>query len=311
VIAREAATNAASLTELTATYTRTGAGLEADHRRSLTELDRRRKEVEAAVGQLEVASAELVRRIRLDPRAVVAPVEPPETVLRLIADDCPLDDLITTGLRHRPELAEAQALVQATLSRLRQARLRPLIPSLAFRYSGGRLRWRSEQLLRQLRSAERRRRQPVLGGPEPRVRRPSNRQVAGRPATDGLPGDAQGAGPGGGGSRPLRQGAACGRATDAGGGSGLARGPRLVAIEPDQYPPGGRPARLDETDRGPPADPGGWPRRGPITSTPSWPTTVPSSASTAPWGNRRCPPSTPGPPASVVPGNSATLINGR
>src|SRR5262249_42071682 len=98
---------------------------------------RRRREVEEAVGQLEVASAELVRRIRLDPRVVVAPVEPPETVLRLIADDCPLDDLIATGLRHRPELAEAQALVQATLTRLRQARLRPLIPSLAFRYSGG------------------------------------------------------------------------------------------------------------------------------------------------------------------------------
>jgi outer membrane protein TolC len=137
VIARDAAANAASLSELTASYTRTGAGLEADNRRSLAELDRRRAEVEAAVGQLEVASAELVRRIRLDPRVVVAPVEPPETVLRLIADDCPLDDLIATGLHHRPELAEAQALVQATLSRLRQARLRPLIPSLAFRYSGG------------------------------------------------------------------------------------------------------------------------------------------------------------------------------
>src|SRR5262249_14670098 len=40
-------------------------------------------------------------------------------------------------LRNRPELAEAQALVQATLIRLKQARLRPFIPSLAMRYSGG------------------------------------------------------------------------------------------------------------------------------------------------------------------------------
>jgi outer membrane protein TolC len=137
VIARDAASNAASLTELTASFVRSGEGLEADHRRSLTELDGRRKDVEAAVGQLEVASAELVRRIRLDPRSVVAPVEPPETVLHLIADGCSVDDLIATGLRHRPELAEAQALVGATLSRLKQARLRPLIPSVAFRYSGG------------------------------------------------------------------------------------------------------------------------------------------------------------------------------
>jgi outer membrane protein TolC len=55
----------------------------------------------------------------------------------LVPDACPIDELITTGLRNRPELAEAQALVQATLTRLRQAKLRPFIPSLAVRYSGG------------------------------------------------------------------------------------------------------------------------------------------------------------------------------
>ena len=136
-IAREAATNAETLASLTASYARSGAGLDADYRRAVTERDRQRKNVELAVGDLEVSSAELVRRIRLDPRVVVAPVEPPETVLRLVPDSCPIDELITIGLRNRPELAEAQALVQATLTRLKQARLRPFIPSLALRYSGG------------------------------------------------------------------------------------------------------------------------------------------------------------------------------
>jgi outer membrane protein TolC len=136
-IAREAAAHADDLARLTGAFARSGAGLEADHRRVLAERERQRKNVEAAVGQLEVASAELVRRIRLDPRVVVAPVEPPEAVLRMIADDCPLDELITTGLKNRPELAQAQALVDVTLSRLKQARLRPFIPSLALRYSGG------------------------------------------------------------------------------------------------------------------------------------------------------------------------------
>jgi len=79
----------------------------------------------------------LVLRTRLDPRLVVAPVEPPETVFRLVADNLSLDALIVTGLGNRPELAEAQALVQATLVRLKQAKLRPFVPSLAFRYSGG------------------------------------------------------------------------------------------------------------------------------------------------------------------------------
>ncbi len=136
-IAREAAGNAETLARLTASYARTGAGLEADYRRALTELERRRKEVEQYVGQLEVASAEVVRRTRLDPRIVVAPVEPPETVLRLVADECPVDTLIVAGLQNRPELARNRALVDATLVRLKQARLRPLIPSLALRYSGG------------------------------------------------------------------------------------------------------------------------------------------------------------------------------
>ena len=136
-IAREAAANAEALASLTGTYARSGAGLEADHRRILAERQRQRRNVEAAVGQLEVASAELVRRVRIDPMVVVSPVEPPEAAIRLVGEGCPLDDLIATGLRNRPELAEAQETVQATLIRLKQARLRPLIPSLALQYAGG------------------------------------------------------------------------------------------------------------------------------------------------------------------------------
>ncbi len=136
-IAREAATHAETLAALTESYVRSGAGLEADHRRALTELEHRRFLIEQAVGDLEVASAEVVRRTRLDPRIVVAPIEPPETVLRLIPDSCEVDSLIVAGLRCRPELAQHQALVDATLVRLKEARLRPFIPSVAFRYSAG------------------------------------------------------------------------------------------------------------------------------------------------------------------------------
>jgi outer membrane protein TolC len=136
-IAREATVNAEVLATLTSSYARSGAGLDADYRRAVAERDHQKKSVTLAVGDLEVASAELVRRIRLDPRLVVAPIEPPEAVLRLVPETCPIDELILTGLRSRPELAEAQALVQATITRLKQAKLRPFIPSLALRYSGG------------------------------------------------------------------------------------------------------------------------------------------------------------------------------
>ena len=86
---------------------------------------------------MEVASAELVRRLVLDPHVVVAPVEPAETVIRLVADDVPLDDLICQGWRTAPSWREARELVEAAVLRLKQAKLRPFVPSLAVSYSGG------------------------------------------------------------------------------------------------------------------------------------------------------------------------------
>lgn len=135
-IAREAAGNADQLTALTGTYARSGAGLEADYRRTLTEVRSRQRAVRASVGQLKIASAELIRRLVLDPHIVIAPAEPAEAVFRLVADDVPLDDLICQGWRNRPELAQARELVEAAVLRLKQAKLRPFVPSLAVSYSG-------------------------------------------------------------------------------------------------------------------------------------------------------------------------------
>jgi outer membrane protein TolC len=136
-IAREAAGNAEVLAGITGTFARSRAGLEADYRRTLAELRRRRGAVRVAVGDLEVASANLVRPLLLDPHIVVAPVEPAEAVIRLVPDDVPLDDLICQGWRDRPELARAKELVEASILRLKQARLRPFVPSVALSYSGG------------------------------------------------------------------------------------------------------------------------------------------------------------------------------
>jgi outer membrane protein TolC len=135
-IAREAAGNADMLANLTGTYARSGAGLEADHRRILAEARGRQRSIRAAAGQLKIASAEIVRRLVLDPKIVVAPVEPAETVIRLVEDDAPLDDLICQAWRDRPELAHARQMVEASILQLKQAKLRPFVPSLAVSYSG-------------------------------------------------------------------------------------------------------------------------------------------------------------------------------
>jgi outer membrane protein TolC len=60
----------------------------------------------------------------------VVPLEPPFLRVTLISPRERVDDLIPIGLTNRPELASQQALVQAALARIRQERLRPLVPSL-------------------------------------------------------------------------------------------------------------------------------------------------------------------------------------
>jgi outer membrane protein TolC len=101
--------------------------------RARTELARRRQAVEAARERWESASADLNRILRLSAAAVVVPAEPPELRIELINAAGAVDDLIPVALTNRPELAAQQALVAATLIRLRQERLRPLVPSVILR----------------------------------------------------------------------------------------------------------------------------------------------------------------------------------
>jgi outer membrane protein TolC len=80
--------------------------------------------------QWRVASADLTRILRLNPETVVLPLEPDHMQISLISQTASLDELIPVGLRNRPELASHRAEVDATLARLKQERMRPLIPSV-------------------------------------------------------------------------------------------------------------------------------------------------------------------------------------
>jgi outer membrane protein TolC len=104
--------------------------------RARAELVRRRQQVESANERWQTASAELVRLLRLDPTTVVVPQEAAHLQVELIDSAAEVDQLIPIGLTHRPELAANQALVQATLVRLRQEKMRPLVPSLVVRGVG-------------------------------------------------------------------------------------------------------------------------------------------------------------------------------
>jgi outer membrane protein TolC len=88
------------------------------------------EQVASARQDWRFTSATLTQNLRLDPAAVVVPVEPPHLQVTLISPQQTVDNLIPIGLQNRPELAFQQAVVEATLTRLRQERLRPLLPSL-------------------------------------------------------------------------------------------------------------------------------------------------------------------------------------
>jgi outer membrane protein TolC len=78
------------------------------------------------------ASAELTRELRLNPIAVVAPLEPPHLQVTLISPKEAVEDLVPVALTSRPELASQQSLVKYTVDRLRQEKIRPFLPSLLF-----------------------------------------------------------------------------------------------------------------------------------------------------------------------------------
>jgi outer membrane protein TolC len=101
-----------------------------DVQRALAQLDQFEGAVAVAREEWRIASADLTQVLRLDPAAAVVPQEPPSLQVTLISPQEPVDALIPIGLTSRPELASQQDLVQAALVRIRQERLRPLVPSV-------------------------------------------------------------------------------------------------------------------------------------------------------------------------------------
>ncbi|MGL4554350.1 MAG: TolC family protein [Gemmataceae bacterium] len=97
------------------------------------ELSRRKLAVETAHEAWQTRSAELARLLRLDASAFVVPLEPPEMAVTLVEPAADVDALVVLALGKRPELAAYQATVQATITRLQQERLRPLVPSVLLR----------------------------------------------------------------------------------------------------------------------------------------------------------------------------------
>jgi outer membrane protein TolC len=111
------------------------AEIEVDRARAL--LFDLQQQVAVSRANWRITSARLTRVLRLNPGAVVVPMEPPHLQVSLISPGFRVADLVPVGLTNRPELASQRAFVQASLERVRQERLRPLIPSVVVQGRNG------------------------------------------------------------------------------------------------------------------------------------------------------------------------------
>ncbi len=84
----------------------------------------------AARQQWRVQSARLTRILRLDPRAVVEPLEHDHLQITLVSPARTLEDLMPIALTNRPEISSRRALIAAAEVRVREEKARPFIPEL-------------------------------------------------------------------------------------------------------------------------------------------------------------------------------------
>ncbi len=136
-IARETLANAENLAKLTKSFADAGQGSRADADRAATELTLRQNAVEQTEERVQVASAQLAQQLSIDPTLAIFPTEPALIPLDLISGERTPRELVSLGLKNRPELAESTALVQAATKELERVRQAPLLPSLLLGMSYG------------------------------------------------------------------------------------------------------------------------------------------------------------------------------
>jgi outer membrane protein TolC len=115
-------------------------GFEVERARNMV-ADIRQRAISARQ-EWRVASADLTQVLRLDPRAVVEPIEHDHLQVTLIEPGRTLEELMPTALTNRPEVAARRALIQAATTGIRREKMRPVLPVVVlsgFQSAGGML----------------------------------------------------------------------------------------------------------------------------------------------------------------------------
>lgn len=136
-IVEQSRARVATIAQLTADFAAAGQGLQADADRMDTELTLIDARLVGNRETVELASSRMAHALSADPSRRIVPMDVALVPLELQTSLHDRAAAIQTGLRMRPELKEAQALVSAACQRYQQQKTAPLVPSLLLGFSAG------------------------------------------------------------------------------------------------------------------------------------------------------------------------------
>ena len=127
----------AEVARLTSNFAAKGVGRDADAQRAQSELALLQSNAQAAEEDVIAWATELSRWLSADPSVRLRPEPGTPPLIQLVDDRAPLESLIETALASRPEIAARSADVALYETRLRQERIRPLVPTISAGFSAG------------------------------------------------------------------------------------------------------------------------------------------------------------------------------
>ncbi len=118
------------LSKITIDFAEAGQGLQSDANRMTTEKSLAKTRLISAREQAEVASVRLVEAVSGNSGQRIVPIEQIVVPIQLVSVSDNPGELISQGLRFRPELEEAQCLVASACERYRRQKYAPFVPSV-------------------------------------------------------------------------------------------------------------------------------------------------------------------------------------
>jgi outer membrane protein TolC len=135
--ARQAESDVAKVAAAVDAFVKVGEARKADSDRARARASLFRNEVYRAEEQVAVAAARLAQVLDLDPATCLQTASGPLRPAQLVDPSYNLECLISVALSCRPEMKARSAAIEVDETRLREEKVRPLLPTILAAFSAG------------------------------------------------------------------------------------------------------------------------------------------------------------------------------